>query len=47
MQESGSLVKLVGTERILTDDFYKILINNYELIWLEGAMVGFRKKDIG
>ena len=31
----------------LTDNFYKILINNYELIWLEGGMVGISKKDIG
>lgn len=35
-------------ERILTGDFLnKILINNYEFIWLEGTMVGIREKDIG
>ena len=36
-------------ERILTEKFYRIffkyriLINNYELIWLDGAMMGIRK----
>lgn len=46
-QEPGSLVKLVETQKILIDTFYNILINNYDLIWLEEAMMSiFFKKDI-
>lgn len=40
-------MKLVGGQRILTDTFYNILIYNYELIWLEEAMVGIKEKKKG